>query len=373
MSSPAVANIRTAALQNNLERARAAAPGAPVLAVVKADAYGHGVEHVIDGLAAADAFGVARIAEALRLRELARERGIEKSIVVMSEDVGAAEIRAAAQHALSLVIHTEAQLELLAGLDGPNPLPTVWLKIDSGMSRLGIAPERMGWALDQLRGSAVSTDEPVLMTHLANADDLTDATTAEQLQRFGEAIGTWGGDVSIANSAGILGWPDALTSGTAVNYSGRNWLRPGLMLYGVSPVPGQKPAEVGLEPAMALQARLIDVRSLRSGARVGYGGEWQAERDSRIGVVNCGYADGYPWRIPGGTPVDIAGARAPVVGRISMDMISIDLTDVPEAAVGDAVTLWGDTPLVGDLAAASGTSPYELLTGVGNRVQRVTV
>jgi alanine racemase len=367
MSLPAVARIRSAALQNNLERARAAAPGSPVLAVIKADAYGHGLEHVITGLESADAFGVARVGEALRLRELQ----VRHPIVVMSEDVGLDEIDAAREHDLSLVLHNEAQVEVLArGARGP--VPTIWLKIDSGMGRLGLAPERCEWALQCLRNCLSVTRDPVLMTHLACADETDNSATEAQLQRFGDAIGNWTGDVSIANSAGILGWPDALTSDGQLGYAGRNWLRPGLMLYGVSPFPGQAPADNGLEPVMTLQARLIDVRELPGGSRVGYGGDWEAPRDSRIGVVNIGYADGYPWRIPGGTPAEVAGAKVPVVGRISMDMVSIDLTDLPQAKVGDVVTLWGDSPQVGELAAAAGTSPYELLTGVGNRVERIS-
>ena len=368
MSLPAVARIRSAALQNNLDRARAAAPGEPVLAIIKADAYGHGLEHVIKGLDSADAFGVARVGEALRLRELQ----VRHPIVVMSEDVGADEMESAREHSLSLVIHSEAQIELLArGSHGP--LPGIWLKIDSGMGRLGLAHERLGWALQRLRNCSAVIGEPVLMTHLASADETDNSATGEQLRRFGAAIGTWDGEVSIANSAGILGWPEALSSGAQLRYTGRNWLRPGLMLYGVSPFPGQAPGDVGLEPVMTLQARLIDVRQLAAGSRVGYGGDWEAARDSRIGVVNIGYADGYPWRIPGGTPVTLADGKASVVGRISMDMISIDLTDLPSAKVGDAVTLWGESPHVGDLAAAAGTSPYELLTGVGNRVERMLV
>jgi len=368
MSLPAVASIRSAALQSNLERVRAAAPGAPVLAVIKADAYGHGLEQVITGLASADAFGVARVVEALRLRELP----VDHPIVVMSEDVGLDEIECACEHDLSLVIHSEAQVELLAQWTR-GPIPPIWLKIDSGMGRLGLAPDRFEWAMQRLRNGSAVNSEPVLMTHLACADDTDNPTTAAQLQRFGDAIGAWAGDVSIANSAGILGWPDALQSGAQLRYAGRNWLRPGLMLYGVSPFPGQAPADISLEPVMALQARLIDVRQLPAGSAVGYGGDWEAARDSRVGVVNIGYADGYPWRIPGGTLVAVNGGKAPVVGRISMDMISVDLTDLPQAQVGDVVTLWGDSPHVSELAAAACTSPYELLTGVGNRVERALI
>lgn len=366
MASSAVARIRSAALEHNLHRVRSAAPAAPVLAVIKADGYGHGLERVAAVLSSADGFGVARLSEALRLRRA----GVDKPVLVMSERFETDDLTAAREHDLWLVVHSESQVALLAGLP-EGPALSVWLKIDSGMGRLGVAPGRARHMLERLQACAAVAPGIVLMTHLASADERGDPTTPEQLLCFGEAIGDWPGDVSIANSAGILGWPDALRPGPGLRYAGRNWVRPGLMLYGVSPFAGQGPADAGLEPAMTLEARLISVRDLPAGSRVGYGGEWQAARDSRIGVVEVGYADGYPWRIPGGTPVRIGGAEAPVVGRISMDMISVDLTDAPGARSGDAVTLWGPRPHIADLAARAGTSPYELLTGVGNRVERV--
>lgn len=365
MASPAVARIRPAALRNNLDRARAAAPGCPVLAVIKADAYGHGMADVARILDSADAFAVARFAEAVALRH-----STDKDIVVMSESLGHDDVVIARDHNLQVVVHDLSQIDLLETLGSRAPL-AVWLKIDSGMGRLGIAPADTAESIVRLRDCKGVDGEPVLMTHFASADELDNAATEEQLKCFGAAIGDWQGDVSVANSAGILGWPDALTSGGPLQYSGRNWIRPGLMLYGVSPFAGQPPADAGLRPAMSFEGCLTTIRELAKGARVGYGGEWQAARDSRIGVVNVGYADGYPWRMPGGSPVVVAGAMAPVVGRISMDMISIDLTDVPAARTGDTVTLWGDQPHVAELAGRAVTSPYELLTGVGNRVERI--
>ncbi|MGI9344488.1 MAG: alanine racemase [Gammaproteobacteria bacterium] len=369
MAASAVATIRPAALRNNLARVRMAAPDAAVLAVVKANAYGHGVEHVVSALDDADAFGVARIAEALELRDL----GVDRPIVVMSEALDAADFDVARAADLKLVIHSEAQVELLAGSRGA--ALGVWLKLDSGMGRLGIRPARFAAALERLRGSAAVDGEPVLMTHFASADEPDNPDTERQLARFAEALsdsaGDWAGDVSLANSAGILRWPASTTTGSRLRYAGRNWVRPGLMLYGVSPVAGESPSAAGLEPAMVVSATLIDIRHLPAGSHVGYGGEWEAPCDSRIGVLNAGYADGYPWRIPTGTPTRVAGEIAPVVGRISMDMISIDLTDSPAAAVGDSVELWGEDPHVAELAARVGQSPYELLTGVGTRVKRV--
>ena len=366
MAATPAARIRSAALVNNLNRVRSAAPGCRVLAVVKADAYGHGLEHVVSVLHDADAFGVARLGEAVALRNA----GIDKPLVVMSVYPDPDAIAVAREYQLQLVVFAEAQLDLLARPGAGAPLK-IWLKIDTGMGRLGVPPERVRATLDRLDASAAIAPDPVLMTHLACADERDHPSTEEQLMHFGEAIGDWPGDVSIANSAGILGWPAALQPGAGLSYRGCNWVRPGLMLYGVSPFPGDSPADAGLEPVMEFEARLIDVRNLPAGSRVGYGGEWVAARDSRIGVVNAGYADGYPWRIPGATPVRVGKHDAPVVGRISMDMICVDLTDVPTAQTGDPVTLWGERPHVAELAERIGTSPYELLTGVGNRVERV--
>lgn len=366
MEPPVAARIGSAALRKNLDRARSAAPGCPVLAVIKADAYGHGVEGVAKALDSADAYAVARFAEALSLRAA----GTDKPIVVMSEFLDAGSLDLARDHNLQIVVHSVPQVELLAGLNGGPPV-SVWLKIDTGMGRLGIAPSDFTAALELLRASPAVAGDPVLMTHFRSADEPGNPATTEQLERFGQLIGDWDGDVSIANSAGILGWPESLSPGPRLRYAGRNWIRPGLMLYGVSPFAGQSPGDAGLQAVMTLQARLIAVRDTPAGSRVGYGGDWQAQRDSRIGVINLGYADGYPWRMPAGTPVGIADATAPVVGRISMDMVTVDLTDLPSANVGDTVTLWGAEPHVAELAARVGSSPYELLTGVGNRIERV--
>jgi len=210
-----------------------------------------------------------------------------------------------------------------------------------------------------------------LMTHLSCADETSRSVTDDQLRLFGETIGDWHGDISIANSAGILGWPESVApAGPKLRYSGRNWIRPGLMLYGVSPLAGRTALQCGLEPAMSFEGHLLTVRDLAEGATVGYGADWQAARDSRIGVVNIGYADGYPWRLSNEAKVCVAGSAVPVIGRVSMDMISVDLTDVPEAGPGDAVVLWGQEPTVTELAELAGTSPYELLTRVGSRVVR---
>jgi len=365
MASIAVAKIRSAALQHNLQRVHEQAPGCPVLAVVKANAYGHGLVATARALDAADAFGVARFTAAQALRRA----GIDKDIVVLSGLLDAESLALARDNNLQVVVHDEAQVASLAGA-GAGHRVRVWLKIDSGMGRLGIAAAQVPSMIEQLRDSPAVAPDLCLMTHLSCADETRRNVTQGQLRRFGETIGAWDGDISMANSAGILGWPGAVDPGPVVRFSGRNWVRPGLMLYGVSPFGDRSSRDCGLEPAMSFEGRIMAIRALREGDTVGYGALWQARRDSRIGVVNVGYADGYAWRLSNRATVRVAGRAAPVVGRVSMDMISIDLTDVPQAGPGDAVVLWGQDPTVGELAGLAGMSPYELLTGVGTRVIR---
>jgi len=373
VSLSAVARISTAALQNNLDRVRQSAPGCRVMAVIKANAYGHGLEGVAGILKSADAFAVARIQEGVRLRRV----DAAKPIVVLSDWADQEDVGLALDNELQLVVHNEAQIDLLE-LPIPNESSgherlTIWLKVDSGMGRLGIAPTDARNAIDRIRASSSVASCLRLMTHLACADEAGNSATADQLQCFSDAIGAWDGDVSIANSAGILSWPETLAPGPTLQYSGDNWVRPGLMLYGISPFPAKTSADLGLQPVMSFEARLIAVRRLRKGARVGYGGDWQAPRDSIVGVVDVGYGDGYPWRLPSGTPVLVEDVVAPLIGRVSMDLISVDLTDVAGARVGDRVVLWGSEPDVASLADRAGTISYELLSGVGGRVRREIV
>lgn len=365
MALTAVADIRSTALRHNLQRVRQAAPGCPVLAVIKADAYGHGLLATARVLEEADAFGVARLEAAIELRRA----GIDKDLVILSDRFDADSLAQVREHRLQLVAFDAGQVDALAAAPAGAPI-RVWLKIDSGMGRLGIAPEQAATLISRLRDSGAVTPDLCLMTHLACADDSDSGATEAQLRRFGAAIGDWEGDISIANSAAILGAPDALRPGPELRYRGRNWVRPGLMLFGVSPLIGRTAHDCGLEPAMSLTGCLLAVRDVRAGSRVGYGGDWQAGRDSRVGVVNVGYADGYPWRLGNRASVRIGEHVAPVIGRVSMDMISIDVTDVPDAQIGASVTLWGAAPTVGELARMAGTIPYELLTGVGPRVVR---
>lgn len=370
MSQSAVARIGVAALQNNFEQVRRSAPGCRILAVIKANAYGHGLLEIAGMLASADALAVSRIDEGIRLREA----NIRQPIVVLSGCTDRQGLELSIQHELQLVVHSNLQVELIEALPRSalrdDSRLSIWLKIDTGMGRLGISPATASAIVDRLRTCSSVADDLRLMTHLACADDLTDTTTVDQLRRFADAATDWEGDISVANSAGILGWPQATRRGPELQYKGDNWVRPGLMLYGVSPFPDKSSADLGLQPVMSFEAPLISIGSLKQGSRVGYGGDWVAPRDSVIGVIAAGYADGYPWRLGDGTPVLVNGMPAQIVGRISMDMISVDLTGLSSVRVGDRVVLWGEQPEAADLARRAGTSVYELLTGVGERVHR---
>lgn len=362
MTPAAVAVIRPTALRNNLDRVRSLAPGCPVLAVIKANAYGHGLIQVARILDDAEAFAVARLEEATQLREA----GIRKRIVILGGCLTAEEIRAASDLELDVVVHSEQQARLLESTATAAPVDC-WLKVDTGMARLGIEPATAREMLDHLFGLP-AVRSVTLMTHLACADDHSDPATSEQLQAFSALLDDWQGDVSLANSAAILQWPDTLRSGGLLRYSGQNWVRPGIMLFGASPLRGMSATDLGLHPAMSFETRLLTVKTVRKGQRVGYGGHWVAPRDTVIGVAAAGYADGYPWHAGAGTPVSVRDRVAPLVGRVSMDMLTVDLTDIPGAVAGDRVVLWGDGPAVEEIAGAARTIPWTLMTGINRRV-----
>ena len=364
MTPAAVAVIRAAALRNNLQKVRAAAPGCRVLAVIKANAYGHGLVPVARILDAADAFAVARLEEALQLRE----SGIAKRIVVLGGFIDAEEALVVAAHHLDAVIHSPGQVAVLEGLGEVRPLD-LWIKVDTGMGRLGLEPAEFAGVVRRLRACPAGRGTLRLMTHLASADDSGDTCTRGQLSAFERLWHDWRGDISIANSAAILQWPGTTVSPSPL-HGAQNWIRPGLMLYGVSPLPGRSAQSLGLRPAMSFETRLIAIRSLPRSRRVGYGGDWQAPRDSVVGVAAAGYADGYPWHSARTTPALVKGRAVPVIGRVSMDMLSVDLTDHPGAQPGDRVVLWGDQPTVDEIAQHADTIPYELLAGMSPRVVR---
>lgn len=351
MSRPIQASISAAALRHNYAAAKRAAPGSKVFAVLKANAYGHGIERVSRALSAqADGFATLEIDGALALRE--REPG--KPILLLEGFFGAADLRLLASAGLATVIHHDEQLEMLEA-DKPPRTIDAYLKIDTGMNRLGFPPEAAREALGRLQRSG-TTRSITLMTHFANSD-LADGV-AEATRRFDEATRGIELPRSLANTAAIFAHPA----------SHADVARLGIGLYGATPFAERPAAALGLRPAMTLSSRLIAVRELRPGECVGYGSQFRCERAMRLGVVACGYADGYPRHAPSGTPVLVAGARTRTVGRVSMDMITVDLTPVPSAAVGSPVVLWGEGMPVDEVAMASGTVGYELLCAVAPRV-----
>jgi len=361
-NSPLRAIIDLAALRANFALFRRTASRSKILAVVKANAYGHGVLPIVRALDAADGFAVARLEEAIELREA----GVRHRILLLEGVFSAAQLHLARVHRLDLVLHHVSQLEMLESEVGAvcdsASRGELWLKIDTGMNRLGFAPEQLPEVQARLRALPQAPATIRLMTHFARADDDA-AMTQQQCQRFSEAQNLWARDggavpeASLTNSAGALLWPKTHA----------DWIRPGIGLYGASPCASRSAAEFGLTPVMTLQSAVIAIRSVSAGESVGYGATWRAGRASRIAIVAAGYADGVPRHLPSGAPILIEGQRAPLAGRVSMDMIAVDVTDLPQAAVGSPVVLWGRGLPVDDVAAAAGTIAYELLCGVGRR------
>lgn len=347
------ATVDTAALHHNLAAVRRLAPESRVMAVIKANAYGHGLVGTGRALRGADAFGVARIEEAVALRDA----GLDNPVVLLEGVLDAAQLPLAASLSLQLVVHSPEQLAMIEAAQLPAPIKA-WLKLDTGMNRLGFPPEGVRDAAARLDACPNVAAGIRLMTHLACADERDAAITDAQLRRFNAAVGDLPGERSIANSAGLL-WRRECHA---------DWVRPGIMLYGVSPFPDQTGADLGLRPAMELMSTVIALRTVARGERVGYGGIWQARDDSRIAIAAIGYGDGYMRRLGTGSPVLVRGRRAPLAGRISMDMIAVDVTLVPQVRVGDEVTLWGRGLPVEELAHLADTIPYELLCSVTQRV-----
>jgi alanine racemase len=352
MTRPARALIDLQALQQNFARVSEAAPNSRVMAIVKANAYGHGMLNVARALSGADAFGVASLEEAIALRE----GGIEKRVVLLEGFCEPDELDLISSYRLDTVLHHDSQIEQLRHARPSHALP-VWLKIDTGMNRLGFPAGRVRGLMRELQELPVER-KIRFMSHLACADELHNPFTRKQLERFEEATRNLPGERSIANSAGILGWPD----------SHLDWVRPGIMLYGASPFPDRTAGSLGLKPVMSLSSVLISVKQCRKGDRVGYGGEWVCPGDMNIGVAAIGYGDGYPRHASSGTPVLVNGNPASLIGRVSMDMIIIDLDGQTQARVGDPVMLWGDGLPVDRVAANADTISYQLLCGLSPRV-----
>lgn len=347
------ATVNLAALRHNLAVVRKFAPASKVLAVVKADAYGHGLLRASPGLEDADGFGVLRLSEALALREA----GYSQTLLLLEGVFAADELIAAAAHGISIVVHNEQQVQMLeqAVPQLPHPLQ-VFLKMNSGMNRLGFKPNLFGAVVERLKACPAVRPDIVLMTHFATADD--ERGIDLPLSVFQKTTEGLPYAISLANSATILRHP-------AAHY---DWVRPGIMLYGASPVTGVAAAHYGLQSVMQLTSEIIAVQVLQAGETLGYGARFTAERETRVAVIACGYADGYPRHAPNGTPIAINGSISQTLGRVSMDMLFADITHLPEAGVGSEVELWGGLVPVDAVAEASGTVGYELLCAVAPRV-----
>lgn len=353
----ATAVINRQALLHNYRVIQNLAPHSQVLAVLKANGYGHGLERIAqilsDGETQADAFGVARLEEALALRAV----GIKKPIVLLEGFFSANELDVLAKNNLQTIIHNKEQLTHLLAAKLSQPLK-VWLKIDTGMHRLGIAPDEFSFFYQQLINSDNVQGDVVLMSHLACADDLNDQATTEQLTLFNTVTEGLKQEKSLANSAGISAWSETHLQ----------WVRPGIMLYGVSPMLQQSAEALNLTPVMTLQASIIAIRSLAAGESIGYGGTWTSSKNTTIAVVAVGYGDGYPRHAVNGTPVLINGRRVSLVGRVSMDMIMVDLGINSEENIGDIATLWGAGLPIEEVAEYASTIAYELLCNITRRV-----
>jgi alanine racemase len=356
VSRAACATIHLAALRDNLRRARELAPRSKIMAVVKADGYGHGLERVAHALQGADAFGVASIADGQRLRAT----GLAHRVVVLSGIDEPADIAEMRRLRLESVVHCAEQIDMLEAEREPN-LPRLWLKIETGMHRLGFAPERAAAAHARLRKLIGADARIPLMTHFANSDVLDDPITPHQIKRFLQIAAPLGGELSLANSAALVGFPD----------SHADWVRVGGLLYGISVIAGRPGADLGFRPAMTLSTKLVAINRVARGERVGYGLSWACPEDMPVGVAAIGYGDGYPRHAPVGTTVLVNGRPAAIIGRVSMDLITLDLRTLPQARVGDPVVLWGRELPVETVAQAAGTIGYELVCGMTRRVSFV--
>ncbi|WP_333472955.1 alanine racemase [Aliidiomarina halalkaliphila] len=352
---PAWADIHLGALRHNLEVIRARAGSKRVLAILKANAYGHGLTRIAQELGDVDAIGVARVDEALQLRNA----GVTRPIVLLEGFFDAKQIPVLAVSHIQPVLHTKHQVgQLLSIQDLPEPM-RVWLKVDTGMHRLGLNPEDAERVYKTLEAAPQVAARPVLMSHFACADEPQHGQNQRQIALF-ESIKATLPDVttSFANSA-------ALFAGLAPD---DDWVRPGLALYGISPFAQETGRDLDLRAVMNLQASIISVRKIRAGESVGYGAAWTASKDTWIGIVAIGYGDGYPRLAPNGTPVWINGKVYPIVGRVAMDMVTVDLGDTMSAKLGDTAQLWGPDLPVEQVAEKVGTIPYELLCNVARRV-----
>jgi len=349
-----IATINHAALRHNLAVIKKIVPHSQIWGVVKADAYGHGAAEVAASLAV-PGLAVARLGEAKKLRCTEKL----KPILILGGVYSTADIIEAAALNCELAIHTPAQAEMLWQIELATPIK-IWLKVNTGMNRLGLTLDQAASWLVKLTNCANVQSPPGLMTHLANADVLTDNITNVQCQRLRAIPGAANCALSIGNSAGILGWENARS----------DWVRPGIMLYGISPFSGTIGEQYGLQPVMTLRSSLIAIHHCQAGDAIGYGGSYVCPQAMTVGVIGIGYGDGYPRHAPVGTPVLLHGQRVPLIGRVSMDMITVDLSGVSTAQIGTEAVLWGEGLPAEEIAAAAGTIAYQLVTGIAGRVQR---
>jgi len=359
MPRPIHATIDHPALRHNLRRLRAAVPGARVWGIVKANAYGHGIERVYDGLRGADGLALLDLSEAARVRAL----GWRGPVLLLEGVFDARDLEPCSRLRLWHVVHCEQQIDWLATHKTHEP-QRVFLKLNSGMNRLGFAPGRLRAAHARLQ-ALPQVDEVSLMTHFSDADG--PLGIAAQLQVFQRAAEGLPGERSLCNSAAALryGQDAALRD---------DWIRPGVAVYGSSPdYPAHDAAHWGLQPVMTLATKIVAVQTVQAGASLGYGSIFTAERTLRVGVAACGYADGYPRNAPTGTPVLVDGVRTRTLGRVSMDMLAVDLDQLPQAGPGSEVTLWGRAASgallsIDEVAASAGTVSYELMCALAQRV-----
>ncbi len=359
MSWSSRALINCAALQHNLSLAKKTASNSKVLAVIKSNGYGHGITEISTSLVDADAFAVATIDEAI----LVRNRHPDKTIVVLQGFLSKDELSLFQQYKLQAVIHTSTQLDILESTNIVDYAleQNFWFKIDTGMGRLGFSSDNFIKALNRLEKILGNNSNIILMSHFANADDPADHKTIQQLNLFKKIIKSYHYKKSIANSAGLLAWQE----------SHYDWVRAGIMLYGVSPFSQNYKIQDKLQTVMTLESKLIAINIHKQGDSIGYTGDWKCPEDMNVGVVSIGYGDGYPRQASSGTPVLVNGVKTTIVGRVSMDMICIDLRPIANVEIGTTVTLWGEHLAIEEVASYSKTIAYELLCQVGKRVEFV--
>lgn len=352
---PIRAVIHRQALTHNLERVKQLAPCSNIMAVLKANAYGHGLLLSAGSFLAADAYGVLEVEAAIQLREA----GFRKRICLLEGLFHDEDPALLASYKLEPVIHSEWQMQQVSNYQGEAPL-NVWLKIDTGMHRLGFSVKEAVEVYERLVAMPF-INVAVIMSHLANADDVDDDKTRIQLDNLEQCLTVRPPEMSLANSAAVCAWPETHL----------DWVRPGIMLYGSSPLLDRSAVQLELQAAMSLQTEIISIKTLKAGDAVGYGSTWICPEDMRVGTIACGYGDGYPRHAPDGTPVLVDGKTVPLVGRVSMDMVAVDLRGHNEAQVGSMAEMWGENLSIDTIARHAGTISYELMCGITARVTRV--